>query len=102
MFHKAYRFPTTNDLAQKVNLKNRHKQDDEIRLLWIDFAFAITTGAEENDQSVIGCTSLVKRDDHYHRITDYITTHPASDSDGIDLKIREMFWDYKADYIVMD
>ena len=102
VFHKAYRFPTTNDLAQKINLKNRHKQDDEIRLLWIDFAFANTTGAEENDQSVIGCTSLVKRDDHYHRITDYITTHPASDSDGIDLKIREMFWDYKADYIVID
>ena len=102
VFRKAYRFPTINDIAQKNNLKNRSKQEDEIRLLWVDFAFANTTGAEENDQSIIGCTSLVKKNNHYRRITDYITTHPASDSDGIDLKIREMFWDYHADYIVID
>ena len=99
---RAYRFPTINDIAQNVNLGNRKKQDDEIRLMWIDFAFANTTGTEENDYSVIGCTSLVKRDKKYRRISDYITTHPASDSDGIDLKIREMFWDYQADYIVLD
>lgn len=99
---RAYRFPTINDIAQNVNLGNRKKQDDEIRLMWIDFAFANTTGTEENDYSVIGCTSLVKKDKKYRRISDYITTHPASDSDGIDLKIREMFWDYQADYIVLD
>ena len=99
---KAYKFPTINDIAQGNNLKNRTKQDDEIRLLWIDFAFANTTGDEENDQSVIGCISLVKRNQHYRRMVDYITTYPASDSDGIDLKIREMFWDYHADYIVFD
>lgn len=102
VFKNAYRFPTVNNLAQKDNLKNREKQEDEIRLLWIDFAFANTTGAEENDQSVIGCTSLIKKNGKYRRITDYITTYPASDSDGIDLRIREMFWDYKADYIVFD
>ena len=102
VYRKAYRFPTINDIYEGKDLKNRKKQDDEIRLLWIDFAFANTTGAEENDQSVIGCTSLVKKDGKYRRICDYITTHPASDSDGIDLKIREMFWDYKADYIVFD
>ena len=102
VFKHAYRFPTINDIAQDNNLGNRKKQENEIRLLWIDFAFANTTSAEENDQSVIGCTSLVQKNGHYRRITDYITTHPASDSDGIDLKIREMFWDYQADYIVLD
>ena len=102
VYKKAFRFPTINDIAQENNLGNRPKQEDEIRLLWIDFAFANTTSAEENDQSVIGCTSLIKKNGHYRRITDYITTHPASDSDGMDLKIREMFWDYQADYIVFD
>lgn len=102
VYRKAYKFPTINDIYEGNALKNRKKQEDEIRLLWIDFAFANTTGAEENDQSVIGCTSLIKKDGRYRRICDYITTHPASDSDGIDLKIREMFWDYHADYIVMD
>lgn len=98
---KAYKMPTTKDVIVGNNLNNRTKQEDEIRLLWIDFAFANTT-KEENDQSVIGCTSLVKKDGKYHRITDYITTFPSGDSDGIDLKIREMFWDYQADYIVLD
>lgn len=102
VYRKAYKFPTVNDIYEGNDLKNRKKQEDEIRLLWIDFAFANTTGAEENDQSVIGCTSLIKKDGRYRRVCDYITTHPASDSDGIDLKIREMFWDYHADYIVMD
>ena len=102
VYKKAYKFPTINDINEGNDLKNRKKQEDEIRLLWIDFAFANTTGAEENDQSVIGCTSLIRKDGRYRRVCDYITTHPASDSDGIDLKIREMFWDYQADYIVMD
>ena len=98
----AYRFPTTQQIETNEDLKNRQKQDNEIRLLWIDFAFANTTGAEENDQSVIGCTSIINKNDKWIRLSDYITTHPASDSDGIDLKIREMFWDYHADYIVFD
>ena len=87
VYRKAYKFPTVNDIYEGNDLKNRKKQEDEIRLLWIDFAFANTTGAEENDKSVIGCTSLIKKDGRYRRICDYITTHPASDSDGIDLNL---------------
>ena len=40
---RAYRFPTINNIAQKDNLENREKQENEIRLLWIDFAVAKTT-----------------------------------------------------------
>jgi hypothetical protein len=99
---KAYKFPTIEEFNTHVDLHNRPKRDGEIRLLWIDFAFANTTSSEENDYSIIGCTSLIPKDDKWIRLTDYITSHPASDSDGINLKIREMFWDYKADYIVFD
>ena len=99
---KAYKFPTIEEFNTHVDLHNRPKRDNEIRLLWIDFAFANTTSSEENDYSIIGCTSLIPKDDKWIRLTDYITSHPASDSDGINLKIREMFWDYKADYIVFD
>lgn len=99
---KAYRFPTVEEFNTHVDLHNRPKRDGEIRLLWIDFAFANTTSSEENDYSIIGCTSLIPKDNKWIRLTDYITSHPASDSDGINLKIREMFWDYKADYIVFD
>ena len=99
---QAYKFPNTIQLETGENLGNRPKLPNEVRILWIDFAFANTTGAEENDYSIIGCTSILKRNDKWIRLSDYITGHPASDSDGIDLKIREMFWDYQADYIVYD
>ena len=101
VYKKAYRFPTTREVVIGEDIGNRPKTEDEIRLLWIDFAFANTVN-EENDQSVIGCMSLIKKDGKYRKIVDYITTFPSGDSDGIDLKIREMFWDYKADYIVYD
>ena len=100
---KAYIMPSYNQLAAKEDLKNRQKLEGEIRILWIDLAFATTTGKEENDQSVIGCSSLYKnKDNKYMRLSDYITTYPNGDSDGMDLKIREMYFDYKADYIVID
>lgn len=85
-------------------LNNRPKQEQEWRFIWIDYAFANTTSKEENDNSVIGCTSLVYdiKKDKFRRITDYVTMHPAGDSDGMDRKIRELFWDYQADYIVID
>lgn len=102
VFNKSYKFPTVQEIVEGTDLQNRIKEDTEVRLLWIDFAFSNTTGKEENDQSVIGCYSLINKDGKFKRICDYITTHPASDSDGIDLKIREMFYDYKADYIVLD
>lgn len=102
VFGRAYKFPTVQDIVEGNDLGNRIKGEEEVRLLWIDFAFSNTTGKEENDQSVIGCYSLINDEGKFKRICDYITTHPASDSDGIDLKIREMFYDYKADYIVLD
>lgn len=94
--------PMAQDILDRSNLGNREKKDGEIRLLWIDYAFANTTGNEANDNSVIGCLSLVNNDGKYKRPIDYITTHSPSDSFGMERKIRELFWDYKADYIVLD
>lgn len=95
--------PTTEDIMCGNDLKNREKQDNEYRLLYIDYAFSNTTSKEENDHSVIGCLScFYDENGKFKRITDYITTHPASDSDGMERKIRELFWDYQCDYIVLD
>ena len=98
----AFTPPTAQDISVGANLGNREKERDEIRLLWIDYAFANTTGREENDNSVIGFLSLINRDGKYKRASEYITTHPASDSFGMERKIRELFWDYRADYIILD
>lgn len=85
------------------NNKNREKLDNEYRALWIDYAFANTTSKEENDNSVIGLLSMFcDKNNKFQKQVEYITTHPAGDSDGMDKKIREMFWDFKCDYIILD
>lgn len=99
---KPFYPPTTQDIICGNNLNNREKLKNEYRLLYIDYAFANTTSKEENDNSIIGCFSCGYVNGKFKRKTDYITTHPASDSDGMERKIRELFWDYKSDYIVLD
>ena len=102
LIKKAFKPPTAQDISTNENLGNRIKLDNEKRLLWIDYAFANTTGVEANDNSVIGCLSLVENESRHKRIIDYVTTHSASDSFGMERRVRELFWDYKADYIVLD
>lgn len=103
IIRKAFTPPTSNDIASGIDLKNREKQNGEVRTLWIDYAFANTTGVEANDNSVIGCLALIKDDNgDYKKSCEYITTHPASDSFGMERKIRELYWDYSCDYIVLD
>jgi hypothetical protein len=101
---QAFRPPTAQDISVGANLNNREKRNNEFRMLWIDYAFANTTGLEANDNSVIGFLSIFYDEEKkkFRRLSEYITTHSASDSFGMERKIRELFWDYKCDYIVLD
>jgi len=101
---QAFRPPTAQDISTGTNLYNRVKRENEFRMLWIDYAFANTTGKEENDKSVIGFLYIYYDEDtgKFRRGCEHITTHSASDSFGMERKIRELFWDYKCDYIVLD
>lgn len=98
---KAFRPPTSLDIFMSNELGNRPKDEYEKRLLFIDYAF-VNSNTNDNDNSVIGCMSVIMKDGKTRRKVDYIGTHPASDSQGFLQKIREFFWDYQADYIVMD
>lgn len=103
IIQKAFRPPTSLDLYSNIDLGNRLKKENEKRFIFIDFAFANTTSKSENDNSVIGCLyQILKEDGTSIRGLDYIGTHSAGDSTGFNLKIRELFFDYKADYIVLD
>jgi hypothetical protein len=100
---KAFIPPTTNEIANGVNnLNNRTKLPNEYRMLFIDYAFANTTGKEENDNSVIGCMSCIFENGKMRRLVDYMETPSASDITGMERRIRELFWDYQCDYIVLD
>lgn len=99
---KAFKPSKAKDISGNSKLKNREKLPNETRLLFIDYAFANTTSKEENDNTIIGCMYGIYKDKKIQRGVEYITTHNASDTEGCDHKIRELFWDYKCDYIVLD
>lgn len=102
VIYKAFRPPTILDIYSNIDLGNRIKQEDEKRFIFIDYAFANTTSKSKNDNSVIGCMALIFKNGKTIREVEYIGTHPASDSIGFNQKIREFFFDYEADYIVLD
>ena len=99
---KAFTPPTAQDISIGSDVGNRKKLNGEVRLLWIDYAFANSTSKEANDNSVIGLLSLIEHDGKFKRKVEYITTHSASDSFGMERKIRELYWDFRCDYIVLD
>lgn len=100
---KAFYEYTTKEISTGIENKNRIKRPNEYRLLWIDYAFANTTSKEANDNSVIGLLSMFYDDNNrFKRQVEFITTHSAGDSDGMEKRIRELFWDFQCDYIVLD
>lgn len=81
------------------------KGENEVRLILADYAFANTIrgkGRRANDNTIIICMSLHWKENHFERHIDYIQGWEGSDSTGAVNRIRELFWDYEADYIVDD
>ena len=103
IIQEAFRKPNYEDIISHKQI-NRPKQENEYRLLFVDYAFANTTSKSENDNTVIGCMYGLYDNEYnnIHRGVDYITKHDAGDSLGTDKLIRELFWQYQADYIVID
>ena len=95
-------YPITNDEYVNGTYKKFRKKYislNEIRLLFVDFAFA---GGEKNDNTVIGCMSAYKKGENWVKHVDYIETLNGAEGDLAELHIRELYFDYKADYIVYD
>lgn len=99
----AFKPPTIHDIISQIE-KNRPKEDNEYRILFVDLAFANSTSKSENDNTVIGCM-FGKYNDYSKKISrgvEYLTTCNGGDSKGTERLIRELYWKYKCDYIVMD
>lgn len=79
------------------------KDNDEVRIVGVDYAFANTTNnKQENDNTIIICYSGKWKDNRFERRLDHIEAHEASDSLGAADRARELFWLYKADYLIPD
>lgn len=102
VLEKCFRPPTLSQLYTQQDLGNPQKQEDEIRLIISDFAFANTTSREKNDNTIILFMSLHWKGTRFERHVDYLEGFPASDSLGAADRIRSLIYDYNADYYILD
>lgn len=102
ILQKAFVPPSPVDIYMKNDLGNKPKEDNEVRLIIVDYAFANTTSQEKNDNTIIMCMSLHWKKNRFERHVDYIEGWPSSDSIGASNRARELFFDYSCDYLIPD
>lgn len=102
IIQRCFKPPTDMDIYLNHDMGNSPKEDNEIRLVISDYAFANTTSKQANDNTIIMCMSLHWKGNRFERHVDYIEGHPASDSLGAADRAREIYWDYEADYLIPD
>lgn len=99
---KCFRPPTEIQYYMQEDIGNALKEENEIRFVAVDYAFANTTSLEKNDNTIILGMSGHWKKNRFERHVDYIEIHPASDSLGAANRARELFWLYEADYLIQD
>ena len=102
VLEKCFRPPTIQQLYLQEDIGNKPKENDEVRLIVSDFAFANTTSREKNDNTIILFMSLHWKGTRFERHVDYLEGFPASDSLGAADRVRGLIYDYNADYYVLD
>lgn len=98
----AFEPPTTIDILSGNEISMSNKKADEIRLVIADLAFTGDSGREKNDHTVFMCMSLHWKKFRFERHLDYIEVRPGGGADKVVLRLKELFWDYKADYLIFD
>lgn len=98
----AAKLPTLKNIFSGQLKSLPVKQNGEIRLVVSDLAFSGNNSREKNDNTVFICMSLHWKDFRFERHVDYIETKPGGGADKTVLRLKELFHDYEADYLVMD
>jgi hypothetical protein len=93
-------YPQRNETFDpKKNPYDIKKVDGEVRLVTVDVA---TRKGEQNDNTVILCTRLLPTQRGYQRENVYIETHNGENTILQGLRVKQIWYDFKADYIVLD
>lgn len=105
------------------DVRNKHKnpfaipkQPGEIRIVACDMAFI--ERSNKNDNSCFTCiralpesirydssnadTGMIEVKNGYRRILSYIEANPGSDVDKQAIRIKQLYYDFEADYVVLD
>lgn len=99
---KAFKPYKPLDLIMGADLGNAPKGENEVRVIAADFAFTETRGANESDYTQFVCMSGHWKKDRFERHIDYMETWPANDDDGAVQRLKELYFDYDADYVIPD
>jgi len=92
-------YPMRQDNASKKNPYGIPKQDGEIRVIAVDIA---SRANRANDNSIIGCARLLPTHRGYNRKLCYLESSHGSNTISQALRIKELFYDFGADYLVLD
>lgn len=99
---ECFRPPTSMEILSGASISMENKDPAEIRYIVADLAFAGTTTKEKNDRTIFECISLHWNKYRFERHVDYIEARPGGGADKVVLRLKELFWDFKADYVVID
>lgn len=75
------------------------KIDGELRILSCDVA---TRAGKSNDLTIIACIRLLPTSQGYHREVIYMESHSGKNTIEQTLRIKQIFYDFEADYMVLD
>lgn len=96
---KAF-YPQKNvEYDAKRNPYDIKKVDGELRVVSVDVA---TRKGEGNDNTIISCTRLLPTNNGYHRDVCYMESHNGENTLIQALRIKQIFYDFSADYTVLD
>ena len=105
MFEKNKRiekvfYPLRDDLLdKKKNPFFIERQDGEIRIISVDIA---TRKGKSNDNTIISCIRAIPTSKGYHRECVYMESHQGEHTGKQALRIKQVYFDFKGDYIVLD
>jgi len=89
----------TDTLDKKKNPFDIKRVDGEIRLVSVDIA---TRKGNANDNTIISCIRLIPTAKGYLREFVYIESHHGEHTGKQALRIKQIYYDYGGDYIVLD
>lgn len=84
---------------KRVKKKTKVKQEGEIRLISVDIAMM---GGQQNDTTVFNCIRLIPSSDGYERQVPYIESMNGQHSETQSIRLKQLYDDFQADYVVMD
>ena len=100
---KPFYPPSTIEyMENKDKRKKTTKLAGEVRIIAVDVALMASDEKITNDATVFKCMRLLPQGEEYTRQLVYTETYAGSHTDKQATRLKQLFYDFEADYIAMD